>query len=211
VDESLICAIASDFNLPQDYEAVRAVLSPLAETAFTEELTGFDPSGLGHQSGSDVDLTHQIPHELDDDASPVSGSHISTTDWTTVSETSEPTCFTSQTDLSEEEKIASLRVIFSNFQDHTLKYMLKDAGGDVEKAFDNLLSRQFLLEEGELVKGIDGFYVGDENVRPGKGKLVVNARFTMGHFTNIAQLPDNEKGIINRAVRKSQSTTSSSL
>lgn len=189
VDESLICAIASDFNLPQEYDVVREILSPLAETALTEEATGFDPSGLGHQSGSDVDIAHQNSHEFNDDASPVGGSHISTTDWTTVSETSEPTCFTSQTDLSEEEKIASLRVIFSNFGDHTLKYMLKDAGGDVEKAFDNLLSRQFLLEEGELAKGIDGFYVGDENVKPGKASRYRDKENKPGR----TQLPVNYK------------------
>lgn len=90
-----------------------------------------------------------------------------------MSETSE-TVFSSQTDLSEEEKIDSLRIIFSTFKDHTLKFVLKNAGGDVEKAFDELLNRQYLDESGDLVKGVDGFYIQDENSRPGKGEHNVN-------------------------------------
>jgi hypothetical protein len=59
-------------------------------------------------------------------------------------------------------------MIFANFPDHTLKFELKNAGGDVEKAFDALLTRQLLEETGELPKGVDGFYVSDENDRRGK-------------------------------------------
>lgn len=60
-------------------------------------------------------------------------------------------------------------MIFSLFKDHTLKFVLKNAGGDLEKAFEELLSRQFLEENGELAKGVDGFYVADENTRSEKG------------------------------------------
>jgi hypothetical protein len=171
VDESLVRAIVSDFTLPAEYEAARATLAPLAEAAAFEEATGFDPTGLGHQSGSDVDIANLDSHGDDDETPESHFSPSATTDFTSISETSEPACFTSQTDLSEEEKIASLRVIFSTFRDNTLKFVLKSAGGDVERAFDDLLSRQFLDESGELVKGVDGFYVQDENVRPGKSEF----------------------------------------
>ncbi|OIW25220.1 hypothetical protein CONLIGDRAFT_636300 [Coniochaeta ligniaria NRRL 30616] len=162
LDEALIQALASDYDLDRSYEDVRSQLSQLAETAQAEEATGFDPSGLGHLSDSDIGPFGG------DDVTPES--HLST-EFTSISESSDgfdTPCFTYQTELSEEEKIANLRMIFGNFPDHTLKFELKGAGGNLEKAFEALLTRQYLEENGELPKGVDGFYIADENSRPGK-------------------------------------------
>lgn len=82
-------------------------------------------------------------------------------------------CFTYQTELSEEEKIDNLRMIFGNFPDHTLKFELKGAGGNLEKAFEALLTRQYLEESGELPKGVDGFSVADSELDRIKCEFVV--------------------------------------
>ncbi|KAB5566895.1 hypothetical protein GE09DRAFT_1219153 [Coniochaeta sp. 2T2.1] len=159
LDEALIRAIASDGSL----EDARATLSILAETAQAEEATGFDPSGLSHLSDSD------LSQFIADDVTPES--QLSSEFLTSISEASDgfdTPCFTYQTELSEEDKVSNLRMIFGNFADHTLKFELKGAGGDVEKAFEALLTRQFLEENGELPKGVDGFYVADEDSRSGK-------------------------------------------
>lgn len=103
------------------------------------------------------------------------------TEFTSVSESSDgfdTPCFTYQTELSEEDKIVNLRMIFGNFPDHTLKFELKGAGGNLEKAFEALLTRQYLEENGELPKGVEGFYVADENSRPGKCELPTYALVT---------------------------------
>lgn len=66
--------------------------------------------------------------------------------------------FTDEVDLSEDETIANLQMIFSKFKSHTIKFVLKQTGGDIERAFDELLNRQFLEESGDLAKGVDGCY-----------------------------------------------------
>jgi len=166
LDEALIYAIASDHDLLQSHEDVRSQLTVLAGTALAEEATGFDPSGLGHQSDSDVGRF------VGDDTTPDSQISTELTGSTSeVSDASDTPCFTYQTELSEEEKIGNLRMIFGNFPDHTLKFELKGAGGSVEKAFEALLTRQYLEETGELPKGVDGFYAVDENARSGRCKF----------------------------------------
>lgn len=98
-------------------------------------------------------------------------------------------CFTYQTELSEEEKIDNLRMIFGNFPDHTLKFELKGSGGNLEKAFEALLTRQYLEESGELPKGVDGFSVPDWEVDRIKCEFgVVNSAFY--HCHKISLLTD---------------------
>ncbi len=156
LDESLILAIASDRDIVEHFEDIRNDLLPLAESATAEEATGFDPSGLGH-------LTDFDALALDDEAltSPNGTLQSKSTDVaTTVSETSadldSPAVFTSQTELSDTDKVQNLQMIF-NFEEHTIRFILKQCDGDLERAFDELLNRQFLDESGELPKGIEGF------------------------------------------------------
>ena len=48
MDESLIIAIARDYDVVKDFQEIRDVLKQLAKAASAEPATGFDPSGLGH-------------------------------------------------------------------------------------------------------------------------------------------------------------------
>jgi len=127
----------------------------LAESARAEQATGFDPSGLGCRA--------EIEGQVFDDVGNSGNGVSSTENATTVSDYSdgEVPKFTYQFDLSEQEKIDNLRLIFPNFKDHTIRFILKQTGGDLERAFDQLLDRQYLEESGELPRGVDGFYVPD--------------------------------------------------
>lgn len=168
MDTSLIHAIASDYDIPTSYNQIRNLLLPLAENALVEEATGFDPSGLASLS----DLASLRFDDTTDDTIPVSqssGTEVTTSN-SDHSDVLEALRFTDETDLSEDEKIAGLRTIFSNFKDHTIRFVLKQAGGDIERAFDELLNRQYLDENGELAKGVDGFYLPGEETRRKKGK-----------------------------------------
>ena len=147
LDESLILAIAYDRDIVEHFEDIRNDLLPLAESATAEEATGFDPSGLGHLSDLDASPNGTLQSKSTDVA-------------TTVSETSadldSPAVFTSQTELSDTDKVTNLQMIF-NFEEHTIRFILKQCDSDLERAFDELLNRQYLDESGELLKGVDGF------------------------------------------------------
>ncbi|KAK1771865.1 hypothetical protein QBC33DRAFT_525047 [Phialemonium atrogriseum] len=175
LDTSLIHAIASDHDIPTSYNQIRNLLLPLAENALIEEATGFDPSGLASLS----DLASLRFDDTTDDTIPVSqssGTEVTTSN-SDHSDVLEALRFTDETDLSEDEKIAGLRTIFSNFQDHTIRFVLKQAGGDIERAFDELLNRQYLDENGELAKGVDGFYLpGEETRRKKAGERVTQQK-----------------------------------
>src|SRR6185295_4915117 len=101
-----------------------------------------------------------------------SGNGMSTENATSISDYSDTDVpkFTHQSDLGEADKIENLLVIFPNFGEHTIKFVLKRANGDLERAFDQLLDRQYLEESGELPKGVDGFYVTDDSETPFRGK-----------------------------------------
>lgn len=170
MDESLIRAIASDHDIPTSYNQIRNLLLQLAETAPAEEATGFDPSGLSS-------LPDLAGLRFDDATTEDTGlvSQSSTTEVTVASSSDlsdglEPSRFSHKADLSEDEQIAGLQMIFSNFREHTIKFVLRQAGGDIERAFDELLNRQFLAENGELAKGVEGFYEPDKEPRPKKCK-----------------------------------------
>ena len=169
LDESLILAIASDRDIVEDFEDIRKDLLPLAESATAEEATGFDPSGLGHLSDFDA-------LALDDEALTSANGTLqsrSTDVATTVSETSadldSPAVFTSQTELSDTDKVKNLQMIF-NFEEHTIKFILKQCDSDLERAFDELLNRQYLDESGELLKGIEGFANANGAASAGQSK-----------------------------------------
>lgn len=171
LEESLILAIAGERDLETDYDEIREILSSLAGSARSEAATGFDPSGLG----CFAELEGLAFDDITNSGNGMSGveSLEATENATTVSdpsESSEVLAFTSQTNLGESDKIESLRLIFPNFADHTIKFILKQTKGDLELAFDQLLDRQFLEENNDLPKGVDIFYNSDDDKRPKKGK-----------------------------------------
>lgn len=170
LDGSLILAIASDRDIVKQFDEIRNDLLPLAESATAEEATGFDPSGLGHLT--DFDALHG------DDEALTSGNDTSQSRWTdgatTVSEASadleSPASFTSlATELSDQEKVESLQTIF-NFEAHTIRFILKQCKGDLERAFDELINRQYLEESGELLKGVDGYAMPNGRTAGGSAK-----------------------------------------
>ncbi|KAK4135013.1 hypothetical protein BT67DRAFT_449288 [Trichocladium antarcticum] len=157
LEESLIILIASERDVVKEYSQIRDILNELAEPARAEAATGFDPSGLGC-------LTD--PEGLRNDETTVSGNGISgdslaeySTTISDLSDQSESAKFSGQTDLSDGQKVLELKMIFQDrFKDHTLSFILRQSRGSLERAFDELLNRQYLQESGSLPKGVDGFF-----------------------------------------------------
>jgi hypothetical protein len=174
LDESLIILIADDRDLATDYPEIRDVLSQLAESAPAEAATGFDPSGLSSADIADIADLVDDPSFRQDPASSGAGPGSSAGSATTVSDCLDQSGsqrLTSQTNLSDDQKIQELKLVFGGrFRDNTLSYILKHAGGDLERAFDELLSRQYLEDDGCLPKGVDGFAAPDDDGPPAKGK-----------------------------------------
>jgi hypothetical protein len=158
LDESLILAILieRDITTLNEYEETRAILLTLAESAAAEKATGFDPSGTGCQE--------------DSESQPASTSRTDLTEDTTTSHSEHSECeaapFTHRVNLGEAEKIDGLRDIFSNFKDHTIRFVLRSCDWDLDRAFDELLTRQTLEESGSLPKGVDGFLSTDHDWGP---------------------------------------------
>lgn len=168
LDESLVILIANERDIVNDYNDIREVLNQLAEPARAEALTGFDPSGLGSIEFEGL--------RLDDPDPPTSGNGLESTgeSGTSISEFSdqaESQRLTWQTNLSDDQKVQELKLVFQDrFRDNTLHFILKNNGGNLEGAFDELFNRQYLEDEGSLPKGIDGFFAPDEDRQPSKGK-----------------------------------------
>jgi hypothetical protein len=165
LDESLIILIANERDLVTDYEEIRAVLDQLAEPARAELATGFDPSGLSSAAEIEGLL-------LDETGTSGNGADSPAEYATTISEYSdENQRLTEETNLSDDQKVQELRLVFEGrWRDNTITYMLKQNGGNLERAFDELLNRQYLEDSGCLPKGVDGFFTPDEDRLPSKGK-----------------------------------------
>ncbi|SPQ23278.1 e33a5dc3-1058-4528-a290-681455243632 [Thermothielavioides terrestris] len=162
LDESLIVLIANERDVVQDYTEIRDVLNQLAEPAREEADSGFDPSGLGS-------LAELQGLQLDETTASRTGLESSGDRATTISEFSdqfENQRLTEKSNLSDEEKIQELKLVFNNvFQDHTLRFILKRCAGDLGRALDELLNRQHLQESGALPKGVDGFFSPEDEDR----------------------------------------------
>ncbi|CAP66879.1 uncharacterized protein PODANS_4_6300 [Podospora anserina S mat+] len=173
LEESLIILLTQDYDIEKDYDEITRVLRGLAESATAEAATGFDPSGLGF-SVPDLDEPRL------DDATTTSDNRISDGSGGDYTGTS-PSDFSSDSlenqilvdpaTFTEDHKIAELRGIFiDRFTEHTLRRILGENGGDLNRTFDDLLNRQFLEDSGDITKGIDAFFVGDNVQYPPKGK-----------------------------------------
>ncbi|KAL2194337.1 hypothetical protein P885DRAFT_63129 [Corynascus similis CBS 632.67] len=163
LEESLILSISNDRDLVEDYEEIRGILGQLAEPARAEAASGFDPSGLG----SAAEIEGLLLDETTTSGNGVDSPAEYATTISDYSDRSENQRLTEQTDLSDDEKLQELRLVFEGrWRDHTLKLILKRNDGNLERAFDELLNRQYLEEEGCLPKGIDGFFAPDTAGRP---------------------------------------------
>ncbi|KAL2161908.1 hypothetical protein VTH06DRAFT_7693 [Thermothelomyces fergusii] len=167
LEESLILLISNERDLVNDYDGIHGILSQLAEGARAEAASGFDPSGLG--SVADID------GQLLDETTTTSGNGVdSSAEYATTisdfSDRSENQRLTKQVDLSEDQKLQELKLVFQNrWKECNLKLVLKRCDGDLERAFDELLNIQYLEEEGLRPKGIDGFLSPDDDGKPPHG------------------------------------------
>ncbi|KAL2166612.1 hypothetical protein VTG60DRAFT_2458 [Thermothelomyces hinnuleus] len=163
LDESLILSISNERDLVKDYDEIKDVLSQLAEPARAEAASGFDPSGLS----SVAEIEGLLLDETTTSGNGVDSSAEYATTISDFSDRSENQRLTEQTDLSEDEKMQELKLVFQDrWKDYKLKLVLKRYDGNLERAFDELLNFQYLEEEGLLPKGIDAFFAPDDDGKP---------------------------------------------
>ncbi|KAH7040805.1 uncharacterized protein B0I36DRAFT_311521 [Microdochium trichocladiopsis] len=70
--------------------------------------------------------------------------------------------------LTESEKEQQLAEMFTSLKPVDVRLALKKAGGNASAAIDSLLNLQWLEQTGQRVKGVEGFYLSDED-RLGSG------------------------------------------
>lgn len=70
--------------------------------------------------------------------------------------------------------------MFPLLKDMDIKFTLRKADGDFTKACEELLSTQFLEENGLRPKGIDGAFRDDDHVGHKKGKTMIPVRRQVG-------------------------------
>lgn len=176
LDESLIIAIVGDYDLTTQFEEARAILQGLSQDAEAEEASRFNVGGVD----GDVDGLSGLEGPANTNSShSASGSKPCTdissrTDLSdTLSDQFESLYLLNDVDvlaLDEDGKIAELKVMFPLLKDMDIKFSLRKADGDFTKACEELLSTQFLEENGLRPKGIDGAFRDDDHVGHKKGR-----------------------------------------
>ncbi|OTB09586.1 hypothetical protein M426DRAFT_316138 [Hypoxylon sp. CI-4A] len=186
LDETTIISISSDYNLenPDEFAAARQVLLTISRDVEAEEATGFNPSGIGADDVLDINPSNQ---DGDADAAGTVSSDVRSIGATT--ESSMPPSLVSSSSsksssneipgllhldifdgLSDNEKEQTLAEMFVNLKPIDAKLALQKSKGDVSLAMDELLNLQWLEQTGQRPKGVDGFYVSDEDNAPSKKK-----------------------------------------
>ncbi|RYP52277.1 hypothetical protein DL768_002489 [Monosporascus sp. mg162] len=188
LDEVTILSIASDYDLtdPQEFAVAREVLLAISKDVEAEEATGFNPSGLGVNDVVDINASNSGVGS-DPTASVVEIDIKSNSGLTTTTESSQPLSLASGTSktstqetpallhvsifdgLGAEEKESQLCQMFKSLKPIDIKLALKKLKGDADLAIDELLNLQWLEETGQRVKGVDAFYVSEEEA-PSKKK-----------------------------------------
>jgi hypothetical protein len=93
--------------------------------------------------------------------------------------------------LSEDDMLEQLNGIFVQLKAHDIKFALRRAKGDFQKAVDDLLNIQMLEDEGERPKGIDAFFRPDDDDVPKNGKGKKKARHAN---TQLSQMISSKGG-----------------
>ena len=145
LDEALIVAIASDYNLADSasYAQAHTTLEGLASDVPSEEATGFNASGITDATPT-TSGTSGVQEPSSTDFSSSSGAEVPS--------------LTSFDNNSDEDKESVLRGMFADLKEYDVRYALSKAGGDFQTALDDLLNVQYLASTGQQVKGIDGFF-----------------------------------------------------
>ncbi|OAQ82348.1 smr domain-containing protein [Purpureocillium lilacinum] len=175
LDEALIVAIASDYNLadPNAYDAAKATLEDIAQSVPSEEATGFNPSGIPIVPEGDSDGLKDEPTTTASVSQPASQTNA--TDPSSVGSAAADCSaaiprLTSFDNDSQETKVLLLQSMFADLKPYDVEYALKKANGDVQTALDYLLNIQYLASTGQQMKGIDGFFTPEETAASSKGK-----------------------------------------
>lgn len=167
LDQSLVIAIASDFDLTENYNQARNALLSLADTVVIEEATGFNPSGHAEDAADAVDAESVAHTTATDSSRPETSQSPMSSATRTERSGSEPDYiprYNPISDMPEEELASRLRIMFPDVKDFDIKFALRKAAGDFEKACDELELITFLeANDIERPKGIDGFLREDDD------------------------------------------------
>ncbi|OTA62439.1 hypothetical protein K449DRAFT_382447 [Hypoxylon sp. EC38] len=188
LDETTILSISSDYNLgnPDEFSAVRQVLLAISKDVVAEEESGFNPSGLGVDGVININSSNQ-----DDEAEGAGGTTSSDVKsvggFTATTESSVPPSHVSSGSskpsnheppvflhvdifdgLSDAEKERQLAEMFVSLKPIDVKLALQKSKGDANLAMDELLNLQWLEQTNQRPKGVDGFYVSDDDNAPNK-------------------------------------------
>lgn len=171
LDETVIIAIVGDYDLTLQFDEARGILEALSKDAAAEgDAFGFNLAGLdGH--ADDQGQT--------DSSNSASGSKLFTdfserTDYSDVLserfDSLELPDDVNVSTLDDDGKVAELKLMFPLLRELDLRFTLKKAGGDFTKACEELLSTQYLEENGLRPKGIEGAFREDDYVGHRKGR-----------------------------------------
>jgi hypothetical protein len=176
LDESLIIAIVGDYDLVLQFEEARAILQGLSKDAEAEEASRFNASGVD----GDVDGLSGLEGPANTNSSHSNSGSKPGTDISSRTEFSDSLSdhfelldLPQEVDvlaLDEDGKIAELKTMFPLLKDMDIRFSLRKADGDFTKACEELLSTQFLEENGLRPKGIEGAFRDDRHNGRKKGK-----------------------------------------
>ncbi|KUI53641.1 hypothetical protein VP1G_00940 [Cytospora mali] len=170
LDETVIIAIVGDYDLTQQFDEARGILEALSKDSVTEDAFGFNPIGLDG---------HADDQAQTESCNSASGSKLYTdfserTDFSdALSERFESLELPNDVNVStldEDGKVSELKIMFPELRELDLRFALKKAAGDFTKTCEELLSTQYLEENGLRPRGIEGAFREDEFVGHRKGR-----------------------------------------
>ncbi|KAI0421626.1 hypothetical protein F5X98DRAFT_328920 [Xylaria grammica] len=220
LDQATILSISGDYDLskPEEFAAARKVLLAISADVPAEEATGFNPSGFSGADFAGLSLTGEGAGP--EGVPGIEGDLKSNDELTTTTETSHShgrdglSSSSSQTsvretpgvihvsildNLTNEEKVSQLSTMFVSLKPIDVKLALQKARGDADLAIDELLNLQWLEQTGQRLKGVDGFYVSDDNAPP---KVNRKERRKKNKAAKSAALKSADKAVTTEEVRR---------
>ncbi|KAF2971025.1 hypothetical protein GQX73_g2590 [Xylaria multiplex] len=187
LDQATILSISSDYDLgkPEEFAAAREVLLAISKDVAAEEATGFNPSGFGGDDFAGLSLPDEstgsegMPRP---DGDLKSNDGLTTTTESSSSHSNSRGALSSSSSqasargtpgvihvsildgLTNEDKVRQLAAMFVSLKHIDVKLALQKAKGNADLAIDELLNLQLLEQTGERPKGVDGFYVSDDDI-----------------------------------------------
>ncbi|KAI3335572.1 hypothetical protein F4824DRAFT_464019 [Ustulina deusta] len=182
LDEATILSISGDYDLrnPKEFAAAREVLLAISKNVAAEEATGFNPGGFGGHdltrseaiSGTEGDLKSNdgLTTTAETSSSHSHNALSSSSSQTSEGEIPDIIHVSVLDDLTNQEKVSQLAAMFISLKRIDIRMVLQKAKGDANLAMDELLNLQLLEQAGQRPKGIDGFYISDNDTPKGKRK-----------------------------------------